>query len=244
MITFKEYISESINDKGILKALFIVGIPGAGKSYTTGQLKGTISPKVVNTDKATEFLSKKFNIESNSTTWRTFFRDKTRPLTTNSLANYLNSMLPLFVDGTSNDVSNILGRAGILESIGYDVGMVFIDTDLSVALDRAKKRGDEIGRQVDADFIAKVHELSVENRKYFQNKFDFFRVVSNNPGELDDAAIAKIFNEAQSFYSKPLENPVGIRTLAKLREAKESYLIPSVFEKDDLAKKVSGWYRS
>lgn len=244
MITFKQYIAESINDKGIFKALFIVGIPGAGKSYTTSQLRGTISPKIVNTDRATEFLSKKFKIASNSETWRSFFRDRTRPITSGALNNYLNSMLPLFVDGTSNDVSNILGRAGILESIGYDVGMVFINTDLDVAIDRAKKRAQEIDRHVDEEFIKKVHEISEENKEYFKGKFSFFREVSNNPGELDDAAIAKIFKQVSSFYNEPVENIVGQRTLEKLREAKEGYLVPTVFKAEDLKKKAEGWYRS
>lgn len=244
MITFKQYVSESINDKGILKALFIVGIPGAGKSYTASQLKGAISPRIVNTDKATEFLSKKLGIPSNSDTWRTVFRDRTRPMTTGALTNYLNSMLPLFVDGTSNDVSNILGRAGILESVGYDVGMVFIDTNLDVALERAKNRGADIDRHVDEDFIKKVYELSQKNKEYFKGKFSFFREVSNNPGELDDAAILKIFKQVSGFYSEPVENPVGIRTLEKLKEEKEGYLIPAIFEKDALQKKVDGWYRS
>ncbi len=69
---------------------------------------------------------------------------------------HLNGMLPLFVDGTSNDISNVLSRAGILESVGYDVGMVFIDTTLDAALSRADQRGKEINRHVDPKFIEKV----------------------------------------------------------------------------------------
>lgn len=244
MITFKQFIDEGINDKGILKAIFVVGIPGSGKSYTITQLKGSVAPKVVNTDRATEFLSKKFNIASNSETWRSFFRDKTHPLTTGLLFNYLNSMLPLFVDGTSNDVSNILARAGLLESVGYDVGMVFVNTDLDVAKSRALKRGEEINRHVDQEFIEKVHALSQDNKEYFKGKFKFFKEVSNNPGELDDAAILKIYRAVAGFYDEPISNPVGRRTLEKLASAKEKYLVPSVFDKDDLQKKVTGWYRS
>lgn len=245
MITFKEYImTESINDKGILKALFVVGIPGAGKSYTVSKLSGTISPKIINTDRATEFLSKKYKMPSNSTTWKEFFRDRTRPITSTALFNYLNSMLPLFVDGTSNDASNILARAGLLESIGYDVGMVFINVDLEVAVERAKDRGAKIDRHVDEDFIRRVHHESEVNKEYFKGKFSFFREVSNNPGELDDAAINKIYKQVAGFYDEPVENPVGIRTLEKLREAKQSYLVPEVFEQADLQKKAKGWYRS
>lgn len=244
MITFKEFISEGINDKGILKAVFVVGIPGAGKSYTVRQLGGTINPKVINTDKATEFLSRKFDMPSNETTWRAFFKDRTKPLTTKLLAGYLNGMLPLFVDGTSNDAGNIFNRAGILESLGYDVGMVFIDTSLDVAKERAAKRGAEIDRHVSVDFIEKVHAVSEENREYFKSKFKFYREVNNNPGELDDAAILQIYRKVASFYSEPVDNPVGKRTLQKLAESKEKYLIPSIFDKDELEKKVTGWYRS
>lgn len=244
MITFKQYLLESINDAGILKAVFVVGIPGAGKSYTVSQLKGAISPKVVNTDRATEFLSKKFDMPSNEQTWKSFFRDRTRPMTVNALYNYLNSMLPLFIDGTSNDVSNILGRAGLLESVGYDVGMVFIDTSLEVAQERAKKRGADIGRHVNPEFIEQVHRLSEKNKEYFKGKFSFFKEVSNDPGELDDAAMLKLFRQVSDFYTEPLDNPVGQRTVEKLREKKQAYLVPTIFTEDVLKKKVAGWYRS
>lgn len=244
MKTFKQFLDESVNDKGIFKAVFVVGIPGAGKSYTISQLKGAISPKVVNTDRATEFLSQKFDIPSNEQTWRSFFRDKTRQMTKDLLYNYLNGMLPLFVDGTSNDVSNVLGRAGILESIGYDVGMVFIDTALEVAQERAKKRGGEIDRHVSPDFITKVHELSQQNKEYFKSKFSFFKEVKNDPGELNDAALLSLFRQVSGFYTEPLENPVGVRALEKLREEKQAYLVPTIFSEDELKKKAAGWYRS
>jgi hypothetical protein len=148
------------------------------------------------------------------------------------------------VDGTSNDVSNILGRAGILKSVGYDVGMVFINTNLDVAIDRAKKRGEDINRHVDTDFIEKVHALSEKNKEYFKSEFNFFREISNNPGELDDAAIMKIFRQVSGFYEEPLSNLVGQRTLEELREAKQAYLVPTIMSREDLKKKVDGWFRA
>ena len=90
------------------------------------------------------------------------------------LYNYINGMLPLFIDGTSNDASNVLSRAGILESLGYDVGMIFIDTDIEVAKQRA------IGRTVDPSFIDKVYIFLEDNKKYFKSKFDFFKIYENN----------------------------------------------------------------
>lgn len=242
MITFKQFIDESVNDKGILKAVFVVGIPGSGKSYTIKQLSGPIAPKVVSSDKATEFLSKKFGITSNDETWKTFFSDRTKPLTTGILANYINGMLPLFVDGTSNNTSRILNRVGILESIGYDVGMVFINTNLDVAKERAATRAAEIDRHVSVDFIEKVHAQAEENREYYRGKFNFFKEVNNNPGELDDAAIMKIYRQVAGFYSEPISNPVGKRTIEALRGTKEKYLVDTILSKDDLMKKLSTWF--
>ena len=242
MMTFKDFINESINDKAIFKALFIVGIPGAGKSYTIKQLKGTVSPMVINTDIAVEYLVKKLKMPSTTETWP-IFRDDAKRITEARMFQHLNGMLPLFVDGTSNDISNVLSRAGILESIGYDVGMVFIDTTLDAALNRAEQRGKEINRHVDPKFIEKVFDLSQENKEYFRTKFGFFKEINNSPGELNDAAISKIFNQVSSFYNEPLKNPVGIRSLTKLKEAKQKYLVPLVFEPEDLRKKCDSWYR-
>lgn len=242
MITFKEFISESINDKAIFKAIFIVGIPGSGKSYTVKQLMGSVSPMVINTDIAVEYLSKKLDIPSNSATWP-IFKDDAKRITRARMVLHLNGMQPLFVDGTSNDVSNVLARAGILESLGYDVGMVFVDTSLETALARAEERGREINRIVDPEFITGVHSLSQENKEYFKGKFGFFKEIKNDPGELTDAVIGKIFNQVSSFYTEPLKNPVGIRTRDKLIAAKQKYLTPHIFTKEELQKKCDAWYR-
>lgn len=237
-LTFKNYIAESIQDKGILKAVFIVGIPGAGKSYTVKELKGTISPRIINTDRATEYLAKSMNIQANPNSWPKM-RDSAHRITANALHNYLNSMLPLFIDGTSSNASNILHRAGILESLGYDVGMVFIDTPLDTALDRADKRE----RKVDPNFIKQVHAESEENKDFFKGKFRFFRELKNGHGEMTDETLLEAFRKVSGFFNEPLANPVGKRILVDLKEAKQGYLIPTILDKEVLQKKISGWYR-
>lgn len=238
MITFKEFISESIEDKGILKAIFIVGIPGAGKSYTASRLSGSISPRIVNTDRATEYLTKKTGVQVNVKNWPTF-KDDAHRITRGSLANYLNSLLPLFIDGTSNDASNILHRAGILESLGYDVGMIFIDTSLETALKRAASRE----REVDPEFIKAVNSEAQDNKSFFQSKFSFFKTIKNDDGELTDDALVEAFKKVEGFYSSPLMNPVGKRFIADLKEKNAKYLTPDVMSKEVLSKKIAGWYK-
>ena len=152
-MSFYEFLNESINDKGLFKAVFVVGPPGSGKSYTLSKLTGNIEPRIVNTDIALEYMSKKLGITASSENWKTVFRDTTKRMTSNKLFSYLDGMLPLFIDGTSNNTSNILQRAGILESLGYDVAMIFVNTDIETAKKRAKDRAQKINREVDEEFI-------------------------------------------------------------------------------------------
>lgn len=242
MISFKEFIIESIEDKGILKAIFIVGIPGAGKSYTAKKISGSVSPRIVNTDRATEFLIKKMGKNSTEDNWPEF-SDKSHHLTQVALSNYINSMLPLFVDGTSNDASNVLHRAGILESLGYDVGMIFIETSLQTAIDRANARIKHTGREVSTDFIKAVESRAKENKEFFETKFKFFQTINNDEGELTDKSLKKAFVKVQQFYNSPLANPVGKRFIEKMKEEKVKYLT-DIIGPDVIKKKVEGWYRT
>lgn len=243
MISFREFISESINDKGILKAVFVVGLPGAGKSYTVAKLGGALSPRVVNTDKAAEFLSKKLRKQITSDTWGEF-KDSTHRITQKALGNYINGMLPLFIDGTSNDASNILHRMGILESLGYDVGIIHVKTPLEVAIARANRRAKETGRHVDEEFIRQVHDQNDKNVEFLKSKVSFFREINNSTDGLDDETLKKAFRKVQSFFTEPVRNPVGSRHLDIMRDKKLAYLSPEIIPTDVLNKKIEGWYRS
>ena len=242
MQTFKQFISESINDRGIFKAIFVVGLPGAGKSYTVKQLKGAVSPLVVNTDRAAEFLGTKFGKQVNSESWKEF-KDSAHRITKNSLKNYLNGVLPLFIDGTSNDVSNILHRIGILESIGYDVGVVFVHASLETAKRRAAERAKISNRAVDEHFIEHVYKQNKENAAYLKSKVSFFKEVENDTDGLHDAEMNAAFKKVQAFFDSPIQNPVGKRNFEKMKEEKQKYLSPTVVTLETLEKKVEGWYK-
>ena len=72
MVNLKQLLTEGVFDKGILKAVFMAGGPGSGKSYVAGQIFG-IPKKVnvsysglksVNSDTEFEFLLRKFGFET------------------------------------------------------------------------------------------------------------------------------------------------------------------------------------
>lgn len=237
MITFKQFIGESINDRGLLKAIFVVGMPGAGKSYTVSRLGGIVQPRVVNTDRATEFLSQKLQLQVNHSNWPEF-RDRAHHITETALYHYLNGILPLFIDGTSNNMSNLLHRAGILESLGYDLGVVFIKTSLETALERAKDRQ----RAVDPAFIKAVATEVEENYAFLRSKFKFCKSIRNDVGELTNEVLQLAHKQVVGFFSEKPSNPLGNKIIEKLEQQKQKYLVPTVLTEIQLRKKLAGWY--
>ena len=67
MLNLKQLLTEGVFDKGILKAVFMAGGPGSGKSYVAQEIFGipkkvnvsASGMKTVHSDSEFEFLSKK-----------------------------------------------------------------------------------------------------------------------------------------------------------------------------------------
>lgn len=230
---FIDFLTESVNDKGIFKSVFICGCPGSGKSYTRQRLGGSIDPRVVNTDTWTEFL-KAYGDEK----WH-FFSEKIKHLSTEQLVLYMNSVLPLFVEGTSAVSSAVFRREGILKSLGYDTAFIWVETPIEIALERASKRE----RPVDPKFIKDMYDKVGQLKPFYKSQFKYFFEISNGEGELSDNALSKLYTKIQGWYSKPLENPIGIQTVEKLRERKEKYLTDSLYSMDQLRRLVFAWYK-
>ena len=191
-------------------------------------------PRVVNTDIYTEYLSKKFGRDISGEF--DVHVDMIKKVTVNQLSGYVNGALPLFVDGTSNSASSLFKREGILKSFGYDTGMVYIDTDLDVAIERTKERD----RKVPEEFIRKVYESLSKNREYYKNHFEFFVEVKNSDGELTDKVVMDAYKKVRGFYSSDIQNPIGIESKNKMVNG---YLVPSVYRDiSSIVRVVRGWY--
>jgi tRNA uridine 5-carbamoylmethylation protein Kti12 len=228
------FITEGIEDKGILKAVFLAGHPGAGKTYTLSKVKsGQIEPRIVNTDKMFPFYKDQW-----STEWGKI-RDNVKQVTKNQLAGYINSLLPLAIDGTSSNPSNIMRRRGILESFGYDTMMIFVNTSLETAIERASKRE----RKVDPEVIKRAYDRMQIMKEFYRTKFDYFMEIDNDEGQLTDNVIKKAFNKVSSFYNSGTTSPIGRNIINKLRENKRKYLAPTLYTMDELKNAVGGWYK-
>lgn len=235
-------LTESIEDKGILKAVFVIGIPGSGKSYTITKINdGSIQPRIVNTDKLYEFLGKTQGVSIGSDSDPNETRrilDLSKKLTRIQLLQYINSLLPLFVDSTSFDAPNILRRIGLLEGFGYDVGIVWVYSDLKTALERARARE----RHVDEEFITRVYQKTEANAQFLKSKVAKFVKIEND-GLLDNEAILDAYKSIANFFRSPISNPVGIKTIEDMRESGDKYLIPNVYSKEELNRILGIWYK-
>jgi len=232
---FKEYMNEGIHDSGIFKACMFSGSSASGKSYVIKQISGGVSPKVVNTDSFTEYHMK-FDPEYS---WDKY-GVKDKQLTKKQLSNYLNSMLPLWIDGTSANSSAVLRRKGILQSLGYDVGMIFVDTPVDIAI----KRNESRGRVVDKDFLVASYKESQKLKSYYASQFTPFTEILNGEGELSNKVILSAYKKMNKFFTSPIENPIGLQLKEDMLKNGQKYLIDTDdYDKSYIDKLISSWYR-
>src|SRR5574343_101468 len=233
-------LTEGINDAGIFKACFLCGSPGSGKSYTYQQIQvGSVSPRIVNTDKFMEHFIQKYSFDQSDTGERHTFTDKSKLLTQKQLALYLNSMVPLALDTTSVNPGSTMRRKGILESIGYDTGMVFVMCSLDTALKRAEGRT----RKVDPDYIKDTYKMITELSSYYKTIFNPFLVIDNDDDMLTNDVILTSFKKMSSFYNGPIANPIGKNIVQDMRDKGEKYITQSTMSMSELNSLVDYWYR-
>ena len=236
MITFKEYINEGIHDKGIFKAVMMAGSSASGKSFVISKIKsGQLEPKVVNTDTWVEYHMK-FDPQYS---WQKY-GVKDKQLTKKQLFNYLNYLLPLWIDGTSSNSNAVLRRKGILQSLGYDVAMVFVDTPVDTAIKRNKARG----RVVDIEFLEKSYKESQRLKNYYSKEFRHFTEILNGEGELTDKTILSAYKKMDKFFNAPIENPIGQELKKDMLKKGQKYLLDTEdHDKSFINNLLSTWYK-
>ena len=232
---FKQYIQEGIQDKGIFKCCFMTGSAASGKSYVIKKLGGGVSPKVVNTDTFSEYYMQ-FDPEYS---WDKY-GVKEKQLTKTQLSLYLNSMLPLWIDGTSSNSSAVLRRKGILQSIGYDCAMIFVDTPVKTAV----KRNLERGRVVDQKFLEASYKETQKLKSYYSNEFKHFTEILNGDGELTDKVVVSAYKKMNNFFTSKIHNPIGKELKESMLSAGHKYLIDrDSYDIKYIGRLVDSWYR-
>jgi len=238
--TLRVELVEGINDPGILKAVFLAGGPGSGKTYVAKGLFGipdrvNVSQsgmKMVNSDKELKYLLNKFGfgtdldslpdeVFSNLTNpkdpkysgLRTFAKE----LTAQRRKLYQDGRLGMIIDGTGDDFKKIAMEKKELEAVGYDCYMIFVNTTLEVALERNENRDRVLPRHI----VEASHREVTKNIGGFQGLFggSNFLIVDNNE-HVDEKKAQKRFNMLVrqglgKFIKRPIKNKRGLSWIRK-----------------------------
>ena len=235
MVNLKQLLTEGVFDKGILKAVFMAGGPGSGKSYVAGQIFGipkkiniSVSGlKTVNSDTEFEFLLKKYGFETFGTgkldidKWpdEVFdmiaggdedskdmtLRKKAKLMTRDRKNKYMEGRLGMVIDGTGHDLSKIKKEKKDLEAMGYDCYMVFVNTSLNVAKQRNKERA----RRLPEKILTKSWKDVQKNLGAFQSLFGSNFVIVDNSNFLEPEDAQKKFGKiTKKYIDKFIKKPI------------------------------------
>jgi hypothetical protein len=235
-------ISEGVYDKNILKAFFMSGGPGSGKSYVAGELFGfpygsiqsvsySTGLKTVNSDTAFELELKKLGISPKSlvsldreeferlTQGEDSIRSKAKKITQTRKSLFQEGRLGLVLDGTGDDYEKIKEKRDELESIGYDTYMVFVNTSLPVAIERNANRS----RSLPEDVVEESWNAVQENMGKFQRLFGNNNMVIIDNTEADQNVLKEAEKVINKFLQKPLRNPIGKKWLQSQMKSENQF---------------------
>lgn len=228
---FEEFVTEGVNDPGILKAFFMAGGPGSGKSFVATELfdfpKGATSSvsyatglKLINNDNAFEKMLKDagFDVSQLSAyaqdpdVWSEVMsvRDRAKGITKRMQDNYIGGRLGQVIDGTGKDFDKIKGHRQLYNDLGYDTYMVFVNTSLDVALERNQMRE----RKLANDMVKRMWQAVQDNLGRFQKLFgaDKMLIVDNSSYDNQDL-LNDIDKQINRHLRTPVQNPLGKRWL-------------------------------
>lgn len=223
---FEDFIQEGVYDPGILKAFFMAGGPGSGKSYVATEIfdfpKGAVSSvsyatglKLVNNDNAFEkglkdagySPSDLAKLATDPEEWAKVMtiRDRAKRITKKFQENYITSRLGQVIDGTGKDYNKIRGHRELYKDMGYDTYMVFVNTSLEIALERNQMRE----RKLEDKMVAKMWKEVQDNLGKFQKLFGADKMLIVDNSEYGGDVLSQIEKQISKNMATPIENPLG-----------------------------------
>ena len=223
--SFTQQINEGLYDPGIFKAFFLAGGPGSGKTFVASSAFAGSGLKVVNSDIVFEKEIKKAGLSMKMPDEEEYFRDilrkRAKGTVFNQLETYIKGRLGLIIDSTGRDYDIIARNHNMLQQLGYDSYMVFVNTSLEVALARNARRERTI-----PEYITKSSWEGVQNNiGKFQRLFGMakFIVVDNNKSDLELVTLTmnRIGKLVRRFITAPVQNYKAKQWMKKELEARK-----------------------
>ena len=232
MIKLVDILNEGVYDPGIFKAVFTAGGPGSGKSYAASTLFGMPEKmpfvsaqglKSVNSDKYFETYLQMKGISQDIASLNPAeyeqamaLRKKSKTVSQAALKNYINGRLGLLIDGTGKDYAKISKQKKRLQDVGYDCFMVFVNTDLDVALERNQLRD----RKLPSELVKSSWQAVQNNMGKFQSLFGRSNMlIVDNSEYRDFEGVVK--KAANSFITRKIQNPIAKAWIKKELELRK-----------------------
>lgn len=218
MQTFKTYLEEGRNDPAIFKAVFLAGGPGSGKSFIVGKTAlQALGFKLINSDPAFERALDNAGLDKGNpddiySEPGQAARARAKELTAKQMRLAVNGRLGLVIDGTGKDFDKIKRQAELLKGIGYEVAMIFVNTDEKTAMARNQKRS----RSLPDSVVSKMWKDVQANIGKFQNFFgNKMFVVDNSDGSNYEGAVTSVYRKISAWIKTPPKMPRAKKWLAK-----------------------------
>ena len=217
------HMNEGVNDPSIFKAVFLAGGPGSGKSFIVGKTALTaLGMKVINSDDIFERALAKAGLK---TTPEDIYSEKgqsvrgeAKALTAKKQDLALNGRLGLVIDGTGKDYPKIEKQVTKLKKLGYEVAMIFVNTDLETAKARNRARARSLP---DAEVETMWKEVQ-KNIGAFQQFFGArMFIIDNSEGANFNSAVLSTYKKISAWAKSTPSNPAAKEWITSARTVKE-----------------------
>lgn len=220
---FEEFLDEGVNDPSIFKAVFLAGGPGSGKSFIVGKTALTaLGFKVINSDDIFERALAKAGLKATPEDIYSAkgqeIRGEAKALTSKKQDLALAGRLGLVIDGTGKDYDKIEKQAEKLKKLGYEVAMIFVNTDLGTAKARNRARA----RSLPDSEVETMWNGVQKNLGKFQNFFGSrMYIIDNSEGSNFEGAVTSVYRKISAWSKVLPSNPAAKEWVASARTVKE-----------------------
>ena len=202
MKTFHQ-IQEGVYDPNIFNAIFLAGGPGSGKSYVVRKTTGGLGMKIVNSDEIYEKDLEKagldigkpediFSDEGQAIRLRSKQKTKARQM------GWVDGRLGIIIDGTGKDVAKISRQKTLLDQIGYETMMIFVNTSLETAQIRNKERA----RTLPEKSVEQMWNNVQKNIGSFQSLFGSRNFIIEDNNDAGEDIFNKVFKRIRGLVVK------------------------------------------
>lgn len=220
---FEEFLGEGVNDPSIFKAVFLAGGPGSGKSFIVGKTALTaLGMKVINSDDIFEHALSKAGLK---TTPEDIYspkgqeiRGEAKALTAKKQDLALSGRLGLVIDGTGKDYEKIEKQATKLKKLGYEVAMIFVNTDLDTAKARNRARARSLPDSEVELMWKDVQKNIGAFQQYFGNRMF---IIDNSEGANFESAVNSTYKKISAWAKVTPSNPAAKEWIKSAKTVKE-----------------------